>query len=62
MVLEPLHVIGFAPVMAVAVIVTITTALLSARFFEAPARRMILSLSQKHLSGDLVGAAVRKTS
>ncbi len=62
MILEPLQVIGFAPVMAVAVIVTIATALLSARFFEAPARRMVLSLSQKRLTGDLVDAAVRKTS
>ena len=44
MILQPMQIIGFAPVLAFAVIVTIVTALLSMRFFEAPARKKLLSL------------------
>nr|WP_321981676.1 acyltransferase [uncultured Cohaesibacter sp.] len=44
MILQPMQIIGFAPVLAIAVIVTIVTALLSMRFFEAPARKKLLSL------------------
>ncbi|WP_319411479.1 acyltransferase [uncultured Cohaesibacter sp.] len=49
MILEPMQIVGFAPVLAFAVIVTITTALLSARFFEAPLRGKILSLGKGSL-------------
>lgn len=48
MILEPLQIIGFAPVLAFAVIVTIVTALLSARFFEGPVRKKLLSLGEGH--------------
>ena len=63
MILEPLQIIGFMPVLIFAIIVTVVTSLLSAHFFERPVRKAILAAGEARSGGTLSSApAVKKMS